>query len=86
MKRVPIKEAKTLGKRLGMTRVILILNEPEGRQHVVTWGKTYDDCVEAALMGNCIKRDLLGWPNYLCHAKPARQIRAEKKGERHERD
>lgn len=55
MKRVPISEAKSIGKKLGMVRVVLVLHEPSGGMHVVTWGKSYDDCVKAAYIGNCIK-------------------------------
>lgn len=86
MKRVPIKIAKDLGKKLGMKRVILILVDPACdpnpvgpyKTHVVTWGKDYEDCVKAAEIGNVIKRHIFDWPEYLCHAKPARQIRKEK--------
>ena len=77
MKRIPIKEARNLGKRLGMDKAILILEEASGRTHVVTWGERLLHCVEAARFGNEIKRKL-GWPEELCHAKPARQLRAER--------
>lgn len=79
MKHIPIREAREIGKRLGATRVVLVLQAPEGRQHVVTWGKKYDDCKMAALVGNRIKKFVLGWPDELCYAKPVRQIREERK-------
>ena len=78
MKRIPIKVARDLGKKLGMTEAILVFVDKNGQQHVVTWGKRYNDCVDAARTGNYIKRDILRWPNELCKAKPARQIRKEK--------
>lgn len=76
MKRIPIKVARDLGKKLGMNKTVLICFESDGKQHVVTWGKDYNDCVDAAKLGNDIKR-ALGWAEYLCHGKPARQIRKE---------
>jgi len=86
MKRIPIKAAKDVAKKYGMSRVVLVFfesdeNQQLGPQHVVTWGRTYRDCVEAARLGNRFKR-VLGWPEHLCQTKPARQIRNEKDGEK----
>ena len=77
MKRVPIAEAKRIAKRLGMSQIVMIMAEEDGRQHVVTWGKRYFECVAAADGGNWIKKHLLQWPLHLCHAKPARQLKHE---------
>jgi hypothetical protein len=78
MKRVPIQAAKDVAKKFGMAQTILVLQEPSGYQHVVTYGKSYANCVEAARKGNWIKASILNWPLSLCDAKPARQIRKEK--------
>jgi hypothetical protein len=75
MKRVPIAEAKRLAKRLGMRASVLVLLEPNGQQHVVTYGCNYDECVWAAEIGNQTKYRVLHWPLALCQSKPARQLR-----------
>jgi hypothetical protein len=78
MKRIPIQAAKDVAKKYGVTRVVLVLQEPDGRQHVVSYGKGYDDCVKAAIIGNSIKLNIFGWPIGYCQDKPARQLRKEK--------
>lgn len=59
-KRIPFKAAETLGKELGCRQVILLAFDGE-RTHIVTWGKTVEDCAQAAQGGNLLK-DKWGWP------------------------
>jgi len=69
MKRLPIKAARDVAKAYSLSQVILAAWDGE-RTHIVTYGKTTEDCAQAAMGGNKIK-DALGWPKYL-HAEPSR--------------
>lgn len=76
-KRIPIATAKRIAKEFEKDQVIILtLDKQHELQSVTTYGKTYEDCVNAAEGGNRIKR-ALGWPEKLCKAKPARQKRKE---------
>jgi hypothetical protein len=71
-KRIPISLAKNLANELGYTQVIIHAYDGNtGIQSVCTYGKTLDDCENAAKGGNAIKK-LLGWPEELCNAVPSR--------------
>lgn len=71
-RRIPIKVAKDIAKNLGYSQVIIHAYDGKtGIQHVTTYGETIADCENAALGGNTIKK-LLGWPEELTHATPAR--------------
>ena len=71
-KRIPIKAAKELGKSLGYNQVIIVAWDGEtSTTSVCTWGKSLNDCDEAAKGGNFIKK-ALGWPEDKCNDKPAR--------------
>lgn len=73
MKRIPIKAAKDIAQKYDSDQVILITwNKKTGTTSVVTYGKTKDDCVQAANGGNLIKKKILGWPDDQCLATPAR--------------
>jgi hypothetical protein len=69
-KRIPIKAAKTIAKEYDCRQVILVAWDGE-RTHVVTYGQTLDECEQAALGGNMVKR-ALGFPEEMCNTKPAR--------------
>jgi len=72
-KRIPISDAKVLGKKLGYSQVIIMaFDKNTGVTSVCTWGDSVEDCVQAAQGGNFIKKTL-GWPDDLCNAKPRRQ-------------
>lgn len=76
-KRIPISWAKKIAEDLGYTQVIIHGYDSEtGIQHVTTFGKSIDDCKNAADGGNAIKQ-LLKWPEELCNAKPARISKKE---------
>ena len=71
-KRITIAAARRLAAEFGLRQVILIgLNEEDDTAHVVTYGKTAEDCRLAAESGNNLKRHM-GWPEELCSAVPAR--------------
>lgn len=77
-KRIPIQSAKDIGQQFGYTQVIITAFDKEtGVTSVVTWGKSQEDCEQAAIGGNFVKK-ALGWPPEKCNDKPARQIRKEK--------
>ena len=81
-KKIPIKVASDILKKYDQSQVIIVTYEKDtGKCHVVTYGKSLDDCIQAAHGGNFVKR-ALGWPEEMCHDKPARQIKKELNNER----
>lgn len=79
-KRMPIKAARDVGDAYGLSQVLLVGLDADGaRAHVVTWGKTLEDCKLAADAGNNLKR-IMGWPDRKCRSKPARARTAERGG------
>lgn len=76
-KRIPIETAKAVGdQHEDVSHVVLFCWDGE-KQHVVTWGRTVEDCDQAAQAGNILKKRL-GWPDDLCEAIPSR-VKALKK-------
>lgn len=74
--RIPIKDLEEICRKHGLSKAILLAHHPESNSdHVVTWGRTIDDCSQAADFGNSLK-DHLGWPDSL-HAQPARVRRLQ---------
>lgn len=51
--------------------ILLTFDRSTGTTHVVTYGKTIEDCDQAAQGGNLLKKTL-GWPENLCNAQPSR--------------
>jgi hypothetical protein len=71
-KRIPIKAAKEISKAFDFPEVVIFAYDPvSGTQHVTTYGKTKDQCADAAKVGNFLKRSL-GWPESQCNAIPNR--------------
>jgi hypothetical protein len=71
-KRIPITAAKNIAKNYDKDQVkIVTWDKKHSRTHVTTYGKTLEECKQAADGGNFVKK-ALGWPDELCHAKPAR--------------
>ena len=69
-KRIPIKAAKDISRRFSCPQVIILAWD--GRMtHVVTYGKSIEDCDQAAQGGNQVKK-AIGWPELLCNAEPSR--------------
>ena len=78
-KRIPITAAKKIGEEFGYTQIIIHAYDGETEcQCVTSWGKSLDDCDNAAQGGNAIKK-LLGWPEELCNAVPNRTKKRKKK-------
>ncbi len=50
-KSIPVAAARRYGRQYAQTQVIVLSFGPDGRTHVVTWGKTEQDCKEAAAGG-----------------------------------
>jgi hypothetical protein len=71
-KDIPIDVAKRIAEEFDKNQVIIVTwDEAHGRTHVTTYGKTLEECQQAAKGGNIVKR-ALGWPDELCQAKPDR--------------
>lgn len=75
MSKIPIKALKELSKKYGLDHVIVFATEGK-TQYVATYGRTIEECSEAADFGNKMK-DALGWPESL-HQQPSR-VRALQK-------
>lgn len=70
MKNIPIKAAKEIAENYDYPEVVIFAYDPVTyRQHVTTYGKTIDQCEDAAKAGNYLKK-ALGWPEEMCNAKP----------------
>ena len=82
-KRIPISAAKGLAQKFGLRQVILVALDEENIAHVVTYGKSLEDCRLAAEGGNNLKRHM-GWPEELCSAVPRRIKNREKDGAQEE--
>jgi len=79
-KPVTISVAKRISKECEKDVVVIIAFDRKYHQQcVATYGKSLQDCIEAAAFGNGIKRNVLKWPEKECNAKPARQIKKEMK-------
>lgn len=71
-KDIPIKAAREIAKAYDKSQVIILtFDKVHGKTHVTTYGRTVEDCRQAAEGGNKLKK-VMGWPDELCHAKPAR--------------
>lgn len=71
-KKIPISAAKRIADEYDKDQVIIVTwDKLTGTTWVTTYGKTLEECSQAAEGGNRVKR-ALGWPDTLCHAKPAR--------------
>lgn len=78
-KRIPIKSAKDIAENYGYSQVIITAwDKTRNRYCVTTYGKTLEDCEQAAIGGNVIKKQI-GYPDELCNTKPARIKRKEAK-------
>lgn len=76
--RIPITALKELASKYNLSHIILFAHHPgENKDHIVTYGKTLEDCSQAADFGNALK-DLLGWPQSL-HTQPSRVRQLQKR-------
>lgn len=74
-KRIPISVAKGVAAATDCQQVIILAWDGE-LTHVVTYGKTVENCAQAAEGGNRIKR-FLGWPENTM-SQPSRVNKLEK--------
>lgn len=72
-KRVPIKVAR-LACNTAECRQVILLGWDGERTHIVTYGKTKEDCAQAAAGGNMLKAKW-GWPE--CNDQPSRVKKLE---------
>jgi hypothetical protein len=72
-KRIPISAAKQIAESNGCRQVILLAWDGE-LTHIVTYGKTVDDCAQAAAGANMLK-EKWGWPE--SNDQPSRVKRLE---------
>lgn len=73
--KIPIKALKELAKKYDLTHVI-VFGHDEENDHIATYGKSVEQCSQAADFGNKLK-DALGWPKSL-QAQPSRVKKLEK--------
>lgn len=71
--RIPIKAAKNVALAHDLRQVIL-LGWDGSLTHIVTFGKSVEDCAQAAAGGNMLK-EKWGWPE--CNDQPSRLTRLE---------
>lgn len=71
-KRLPISAAENVAKEHDLRQVILLAWDGE-LTHIVTFGKTVEDCAQAAQGGNILK-EKWGWPE--CNDQPSRAKKA----------
>lgn len=77
---IPISKAKEISKEFNCSKVIIYAIEDDVTEHVVTYGETKKDCLEAVEIGNDIKR-LMGWPEEECYVKPDENVLKNKPNE-----
>ena len=71
-KKITIASAKKIAEDFGYSEIVIYgLDKETGIQHVTTYGKLLSDCDNAAKTGNSFKK-LVGWPDEMCNAEPAR--------------
>jgi hypothetical protein len=75
-KRIPIKAAREISAKYDLKQVIILAWDGK-LTHVVTYGKTMEDCDQAAQGGNKMKK-AFGWPESLCQAEPSRVKKMKK--------
>ena len=77
MKRLPIEAGKLIANKYSQNQVIIVTwDKKDGLVHTVSFGKTKEDCKQAAQGANMV-RAALGFPDDKCHEVPAR-IKNEK--------
>ena len=77
-KRIPIATAKAVGDKHSDVDIVVLMAWDGNKRHVVTWGRSVEDCDLAAQAGNAAKR-YLGWPEHMTEMEPHRvkKLRAE---------
>jgi hypothetical protein len=78
-KRIPLSVAREVAKKTNCRQVIIMAWDGE-LTHVVTYGKSLEDCDQAAIGGNLVK-ERLGWPESECNAMPSRVQKLQEENE-----
>lgn len=68
--RIPIEAAKCIAANHSCRQVIIVAWDGK-LTHVVTYGRTTEECDQAAMGGNLVKK-ALNWPESMCNAEPSR--------------
>lgn len=69
MERVPLEVAEKIANDYGYPEVAIFVYDPiSGKQHLTTYGKTNEQCIDAIRAGKYLEKSL-GWPNE-CMMKP----------------
>lgn len=66
--RIPVSAARGFSLAHNCTQIIILAWDGT-LTHCVTWGKSVEDCAQAALGGNKLK-EALGWPKHLQQEPP----------------
>ena len=69
MEKISISTVKEIREQIGATHLVLFAFGSDGTQHVATHGETERNGIEAAELGNNLKR-YLGWDESMCKTKP----------------
>ena len=73
MKKIPIKAGKQFAEKYKKDQVIILSwSRGDNMTWVTTYGRTIEDCDQAAQAGKKLKKDFLGWPESACLAEPSR--------------
>ncbi|MGK7653185.1 hypothetical protein ACSQ76_12440 [Roseovarius sp. B08] len=66
-KPIPIAAAKRIAKEYGYDQVVIVARkvDPDGNEHVTTFGVDSAHCQVAARIGTALKHHLMGWPSEL---------------------
>lgn len=73
---IPIKSLKELSQKYGYDHIICFATKGK-MQYIATYGRTIQECDQAAQFGDKMK-DALGWPESL-HAAPSRVRKLQKR-------
>jgi len=59
---LPLSVAREPLEKYGLQQVIMLCMDSDGVHHIVTYGKNKEQCKEAGLSGDRLKK-LIGWPD-----------------------
>lgn len=74
MKKIPVTRLKQMSKDFGLDHIIVFATGNK-KMFIATYGRTVEECSEAADFGNRLK-DVMGWPESL-HQQPSRVKRLQ---------
>jgi hypothetical protein len=74
---IPIKVLKEFSQKYGYSTVVMFATNSNQMQYIATYGRTIQECDQAAQFGDMMK-DALHWPESL-HAAPSRVRQLQKR-------